>query len=954
MSERFSVEDILNEVKGMTGSNYISKNPNSVKEASEASLDDEPQTKAFVAIGSDGTKEAVTPVKKQTETKRFSDMSADDFFKMLDDKAEIKEEQEEKEEIQDGFKIVEQEQTEPEPQAIEETEPQAIEETAPEQKQEPSVLDTTRVFDTAEIKKAYESAQETVVKPEPQEPEQVEEAEQPQEIEQVEEAEQPQAIEETAVVKETEQDVLNLFKRHNFGEHKPSHLLSADEIINGELDSAKSARFSSRMSDLSNQQLASRRADELGFTDNSESEKESLPKIEQIQEAEPETERIVAPETEPTQNEFSQSMDELIAKAFGEKAQPTIEEIPEEEVENPFKNAIQYEKATPTETEDVASFSAFAKKTSRRIEEVEMDYTPAPEVDDDYCSIEDEEPVREDIDTSIKKITKTQTILSILFVLSCVFTLIPEVFGVGLFTPFSAPQVFALINAVILLFAVGVNFINVIRGFRFGADANSAIVGATVFVVLQTACSFIPTLSPAFENVPTFTTALIFGYILSLKGKKSAVLRIKKNFRLVANTTLKNSCFVADERLGELLEEQDFIGAPRVVASKKVINFHNFLANSYCVDPADNFAKVFSPLSIVISAVVLLAIYFSTKDFATALSSASAVSVVASPVCCSLVINNILRKSSDLLRQNDGLITGFSAVNEFSNIDCIAIPAEDILPAGSIQITSLRSVGTIAIEDVILKSASLTIGAGGPLADVFDKVIDGRRKMLEDVSDITYEDNLGLTGTIGGRVVRLGNREFIDSYGILGLFDEDIETQAKKNGCFVLYLAIEDEVCGMFSLKYKSVDPDTEDALYELVKNGITIAIKSNDPTITPELIGEIFDIDKDYVIVMPSHTVQCYDEQTVPCEHGDSALGFTGHASLFPRLVVACKKIQSKLSVAIVIQAILTILGFSLCAFSCITGNGISYVTALGAIAFQFAMMIISRIISSFVKRIK
>ena len=948
MSERFSVEDILNEVKGMTGSNYISKNPNSVKEASEASLDDEPQTKAFVAIGSDGAKEAVTPVKKQTETKRFSDMSADDFFKMLDDKAEIKEEQEEKEEIQDGFKIVEQEQTEPEPQAIEETEPQAIEETAPEQKQEPSVLDTTRVFDTAEIKKEYESAQETVVKPEPQE------TEQPQEIEQVEETEQPQAIEETAVVKETEQDVLNLFKRHNFGEHKPSHLLSADEIINGELDSAKSARFSSRMSDLSNQQLASRRADELGFTDDSESEKESLPQIEQIQEAEPETEQIVAPETEPTQNEFSQSMDELIAKAFGEKAQPTIEEIPEEEVENPFKNAIQYEKATPTETEDVASFSAFAKKTSRRIEEVEMDYTPAPEVDDDYCSIEDEEPVREDIDTSIKKITKTQTILSILFVLSLVFTLIPEVFGVGLFTPFSAPQVFALINAVILLFAVGVNFINILRGFRFGADANSAIVGATVFVVLQTACSFIPTLSPAFENVPTFTTALIFGYILSLKGKKSAVLRIKKNFRLVANTTLKNSCFVADERLGELLEEQDFIGAPRVVASKKVINFHNFLANSYCVDPADNFAKVFSPLSIVISAVVLLAIYFSTKDFATALSSASAVSVVASPVCCSLVINNILRKSSDLLRQNDGLITGFSAVNDFSNIDCIAIPAEDILPAGSIQITSLRSVGTIAIEDVILKSASLTIGAGGPLADVFDKVIDGRRKMLEDVSDITYEDNLGLTGTIGGRVVRLGNREFIDSYGILGLFDEDIETQAKKNGCFVLYLAIEDEVCGMFSLKYKSVDPDTEDALYELVKNGITIAIKSNDPTITPELIGEIFDIDKDYVIVMPSHTVQCYDEQTVPCEHGDSALGFTGHASLFPRLVVACKKIQSKLSVAIVIQAILTILGFSLCAFSCITGNGISYVTALGAIAFQFAMMLISRIISSFVKRIK
>ena len=459
MSERFSVEDILNEVKGMTGSNYISEKPISVKEDS-AQL--EPETKAFSAIDSDGTKQEFTPVKKQTEAKRFSDMSADEFFKMLDDKAEKNANEAEAEEIQDGFKIVEQPQVDSEPQAIEEIVSQDVLEPVESRENDQKALDTTRVFDTAEIKKEYESAQKTVAEPKPQEIEQVQE--QPQEVE------QPQAIEETAVVKETQEDVLNLFKRHNFGEHKPSHLLSADEIINGSLESTKSARFSSRMTDLSNQQKASQHADELGFADNSEtvSQPESAQKTQQSAFADEEAvDEIPVAETESqqTQNEFSQSMDELISKAFSEApSQPTIEEIPEEVVENPFKNAIQYEKSTPTEPEDVASFSAFSKKTSRRIEEVEMDYTPAPEVDDDYCSIEDEEPVREDIDTAIKKITKTQTILSILFVLSCVFTLVPEVFGVGLFTPFSSPQVFAVINAVILLFAVGVNIINIFRG----------------------------------------------------------------------------------------------------------------------------------------------------------------------------------------------------------------------------------------------------------------------------------------------------------------------------------------------------------------------------------------------------------------------------------------------------------------------------------------------------------
>ncbi len=942
MSGRFSVEDILNEVKGMTGSNYISGETKPEKKVFEESVNAEQESKAFLAVGADGAKEEFAPVKKQNDAKRFSDMSSDDFFKMLDEKAEQKAQLEADNDdvIEDGFKIVEQaEQTdEPEPEALPEQanevledEPQTVVEA------EPETLDKTKVFDTAQINEVYNQAKQ-------QEPQTLE----------------PQAVEETAVVKETPEDVMNLFKKHNFGEHKPSHLLSADEIINGDLEGSKSLRFNSRMMDLSNQQKASQHADELGFVDETADNK-STEAVETTQ-SEPALEQPLE-SAKNDQNDFSQSMSELIANAYvlpeqsepqtDEAFVPTVEEIPEKVLENPFKNAIQYEKSTPTDMENISS-SSFAKKTSRKIEEVQMDYTPAPEIDDDYCTIEDEEPVREDIDTSIKKITKTQTILTILFVLSLVFTLIPEVFGVGLFTPFNSPQTFALINAVILALAVGVNIVNIIRGFRFGADANSAIVGATLFVTAQTVCSLVPSLASSFENLPVFTPALIFGYILSLKGKKSATIRIKKNFRLVANTTMKNSCFVADERLGELLEDQDFIGAPRVVASKKVINLHNFLANSYCVDPADNFAKVFSPLSIVVSALVLLATYFSTKDIAFALSSASAVSAFAAPVCCSYIINGILRKSSDVLRQNDGLITGFSAVNEFANIDCIAIPAEDILPAGSIEITSLRSVGAVSIEDVILKSAALTIGAGGPLADVFDKVIDGRRKMLEDVSDITYEDNLGLTGTIAGRVVRLGNREFIDSYGIIGLFDEEIEAQAKQNGCFVLYLAIEDEVCGMFSLKYKSVDPDTEDALYELVRNGITIAVKSNDPTITPELIGEIFDIDKDYVIVMPSHTVQCYDEQTVPCEHGDSALSFTGHASLFPKLVVACKKIQAKLSVAIVVQSILTILGFSLCAFACITGNSISYVTALSVVAFQVVVMLVSRVISGLVKRIK
>ena len=171
----------------------------------------------------------------------------------------------------------------------------------------------------------------------------------------------------------------------------------------------------------------------------------------------------------------------------------------------------------------------------------------------------------------------------------------------------------------------------------------------------------------------------------------------------------------------------------------------------------------------------------------SAITYACAVAVTATPASVILSVNSPLKKAALQFRQKDGLISGYSAVNEFSDVDCVAINAEELFPAGSVELTGLRAIGDVSIEDVILKSAALAIGAGGPLADVFDKIIDGRRKMLPEIKDIVYEDGLGLSGNVDGKIVRIGNRKLIDSYGIYGLSDTSVEEKANKNGAFVVY-----------------------------------------------------------------------------------------------------------------------------------------------------------------------
>ena len=104
----------------------------------------------------------------------------------------------------------------------------------------------------------------------------------------------------------------------------------------------------------------------------------------------------------------------------------------------------------------------------------------------------------------------------------------------------------------------------------------------------------------------------------------------------------------------------------------------------------------------------------------------------------------------------------------------------------------------------------------------------------------------------------------------------------------------------------------------------------------------------------MEAHTAECFDDITKPAKNGNGVMAFSGNSSVFAKLVVACKKLQKKISVAVLIQSILTILGFGACMLGALTGNGTEYITPFYVIAYQFAVALISLFIPSVIKRIK
>ena len=934
----FSVEDILKEVKGMTGDNYYSKSDETSYEKEdpqpevEKTVDDEqinlfsqPIKEPEVVEDSqvDLPKEEVLEVAEPTPEP--ASISAQEFIETISENTNF---EKDSVEIIGGFSV------------------RTDIDFSSDKQEETIEDDSEEIEQQTKIFEKVQPTQSIVENTEPVEHEEIKEVlEIPEEIDEISEQikEIPEETKETSQVEFVDIPL----KR----EHTPSHLLSADEIKSGHMGEAPSLRFEDKLKDLAN-------FDNDDFA--------SFKK--------PDDTKSVDEENEELFDILSEKYDKQESIADKISAQPDVlnndiyvqEEVVEKaEVEEIFsytkeKEAIDLE--TPVQS---TSDNRFTRKTMRKIEEKPFDYSDVGIEDedeeiDDYTCIEDEEAVRYDLDSSLRSVTNRLGFTIIACIVSFVISALPTL-GVDLFgfiSPNSNLTGFLIANAIVLGFGVIVNIASFFRGLfslvTFRPDCDSPLSIATLFVVLQSALAFVPEVSASADVVPFYTPALLFAYILSLIGKKAMMVRIKSNFRFVATTSLKQSCFVADETFGEMIENDDFIGAPYVATSKGAIDLQDYLKNSYCEDPSDNSLKLFAPISLLATIVTFVFTYFATKDIAIAFSYACAVSILAVPASAIIGVNSPLKKVALMFRQKDGLLSGYNAVNEFSDVDCVAISSEDLFPAGSVELKSLRAIGDVSIEDVILKSASLGIAAGGPLSDVFDKIIDGRRKMLSDVSDIVYEDGFGLTGKVDGKTVRIGNRQFMESYAISGLVDESVDMQAKAEGLFVVYTAIDDEVCGMFALKYKSIDPDIEDAIYDLLSNDIALAVKTNDPNITPELIADVFDISEDYVLIMEAHTAEFFDEITRASRKGDSILAYGDRFSTFAQLIVACKKLQTKISVSTIIQIIFTILGFGFCMFNAVIGNGFEYISISNIILYQLAVSIITVFIPSIIKRIK
>lgn len=581
-----------------------------------------------------------------------------------------------------------------------------------------------------------------------------------------------------------------------------------------------------------------------------------------------------------------------------------------------------------TEPEDISSIKpkrdmfAFFKKNDTS-KQTEPEYEEDDDEDEEFSKLESNERDYQTIEDfhEIKNNLFDKFRGNILnFVVNIIFTLtlislyvLPEM-GISLVPAIKKSNDTIYIFTMTVLFAgmllvnIKTIFSGITKIFKDIWNFESTLAICYLVGLLQLVCSFSNKniiansiyIAPVVGLITVFYNASTYAFLS----------RVKDNFNLVGNVDTKKSVFILDpETTAKVTKSGE--SELCIAADKSAVNLKGFLGHSFSLTPADKVSKIISVFSIVLAILTAAVLWFLNRNSTAisadtyAMNALAIIPAICAPVGCFIAANFPLMFSSKSINIDGGILSGYTAVEEFSGTTHVCIDASEMFPAGSVELLGIKTFGDTLIDDAILSSASLVIPTNGPLCEVFDKMIEGNKKILKNATEVTYKNGLGITGMVDGKEILVGNRDLMEKHLTCALPDLDSEKKLLENNRYPVYIASDNTLTAMFVVKYSVPDESLLSSVRDLVFSGVNIIIKSSDANITPDLVSKCFEIPEDSISIMNSYSVEVYDSATASSKNASAIFAHHNSFAAFAGGISACYNLSKTVLMSTVISAI-------------------------------------------------
>ncbi len=272
---------------------------------------------------------------------------------------------------------------------------------------------------------------------------------------------------------------------------------------------------------------------------------------------------------------------------------------------------------------------------------------------------------------------------------------------------------------------------------------------------------------------------------------------------------------------------------------------------------ADKVASWFVP-AVVGSAVVTFAVWavFGPEPrLAHALVNAVAVLIIACPCALGLATPMSIMVGTGRGAREGVLIRNAEALETLEAVTLVAADKTGTLTEGRPRLVTVEPAGGFSADEMLRLAASLERASEHPLAQAVVKGAEERGETLASAAEFQSVTGKGVTGTVDGRRVAVGNRALLDSLGITAA-SEDRAEGLRRKGQTVMLVAVDGAAAGLLGVA-DPIKESTLEAVRMLHAEGLKVAMLTGDSRVTAEAVARELGIDEIQAEVLPEAKTQ-------------------------------------------------------------------------------------------------
>jgi P-type Cu+ transporter len=255
---------------------------------------------------------------------------------------------------------------------------------------------------------------------------------------------------------------------------------------------------------------------------------------------------------------------------------------------------------------------------------------------------------------------------------------------------------------------------------------------------------------------------------------------------------------------------------------------------------ADNIAKYFVPIVVIISIITFIAWakFGPEPALVYGFINAIAVLIIACPCALGLATPMSVMVGVGKGATSGVLIKNAEALENLNKINVLITDKTGTITEGKPTVEKVFSSENKEIE-ILQNIASLNQYSEHPLAEAVVKYAKSKNISLVEVKDFEAVSGKGVIGTVNNNKVALGNKKLMEQVGAIITVDIEQKIIAEQElGKTVSYISVSGNVVGFVSIT-DAIKATSKDAIQELMRQGVEVIMLTGDNENTAKAVAD-------------------------------------------------------------------------------------------------------------------